>query len=409
MKNQERWIDRFLNKKFEYEGYEFSMLNILFMLCIAVLAMIMRAKLFPIESADYYGFLKPWMDVIREKGGISSLSEEISNYPVSYMYIMTLLSYVSNNDLFALKQVSIVFDYLSAYAMFLIILEITKSVNKSIFGATMVLLAPMVLLDGAYWCQCDIIYSTFILFAMYNFYKGRSRWTGIFLGLAFCFKLQTVLILPFFIMMWLKNKNFNIIHLIWMPIVYVISIIPAWITGRSFKDLLLFYFGQASYYPWGTLNYPNAYYFLDESIEGDHHADEVSGAGMIFAIILLGCLTYYLYLKKVEMTNEIISTIALLSVGVAVYFMPHMHDRYGFLLDLLAIIYVILRPKKLPVFVGLSLVSTLCSVPYLVAVEVVPFTYQALILGGILLYVGMDLYKQISKAPSLEGSASVNS
>lgn len=397
MENKERWIDGFLDRKVKIAGCEMPMISLIFLEIMAFLAFFMRMKLFDIQSADYIGFLQPWMDEIRRLGNIKSLAYPISNYPVSYMYIMTLLSYIGGNDLYFLKFVSVLFDYLAAYAMFLVIITQTKNASKAVFSSVMVLMAPMILFDGAYWCQCDIIYTSFILFAYYKLLKKDSLGVGIFLGLAFCFKLQTVLILPFFVIMWLKKKDFNILHFLCIPIVYVISIIPAWIIGRDIKSLLTIYIDQAGYYPWGTLNYPNIYCLIDENAPKAHYPEQLSGAGMIFAIMLLGVIAYYVYLKKVELDYNMMVSIAILTVGMAVYFMPHMHDRYGFLLDVLAIIYVMLRPKKLPVFLGFSFVSISCSMPYLIVVEVVPFIWQATILGGLLVYIGMDLYKQLNK------------
>ena len=42
---------------------------IAFVLCLFVFAFMIRWKLMPIESADYFGFLEPWMEEIRENGG----------------------------------------------------------------------------------------------------------------------------------------------------------------------------------------------------------------------------------------------------------------------------------------------------------------------------------------------------
>lgn len=402
MREKERWIDEFLGKKYKLGGVEISMLNMLFMLCVAVLAFLVRKSFFTISSGDFRGFLQPWMDQIRQKGGIASLKYEITNYPVAYVYILTFLSYISSNDLVAIKMVSIVFDYATAFAIFLIVLELTKSVNKSIFGAAMALVAPGVILDSALWAQCDSIYSSFVLFAIYFLLKNKGNTSGIFLGIAFCFKLQTVFILPFFIIMWLKKKGFQLYHLAWIPVMYFISILPAWIVGRSMKDLLLIYYNQSKTYPWGTLNYPNAYMFVDEYLPYYHIPELISNAGMYFAIIMVGFIAYYIYQKKAELDDNAVISLAILTLGVVVYFMPHMHDRYGFLLDLLAIVYVMLNPKKILVFIGFSVITVCTFMIFLIGVYPIPMIYMALMLGGLIFYVGFDLYKNLNTELSVK-------
>jgi uncharacterized membrane protein len=88
-------------------------------------------------------------------------------------------------------------------------------------------------------------------------------------------------------------------------------------------------------------------------------------------------------------------TLALFSVAIVVYSLPHMHDRYGFLIDLLAIIWGVVNVKKLPVSCGFVLVSVLTFMPYLIAVHIVPIQYVAIFLLALIVYVGYDLYKQI--------------
>lgn len=392
---EERVIDQIMKREIRIGSITFKIVDAAFVICLFVFAFMIRWKLMPIESADYYGFLKEWMVTIRENGGFYSLSMQISNYTSPYMYIMTILSYITSNDLYALKLVSVFFDYLAAIAVFLIVYHMTTNVRKSIVGMAILLLSPTVILDSAYWCQCDIIYTTFLLYSFYFFLRDDSRKSVLFFGVSFAFKLQSVFLLPFYIIMWLKRRTIKLRHFLWVPVVYVISAIPAWIAGRSMKDLLLIYFDQSSYYPWGTLEYPNIYALLGEAMPDLRHAEEVSGAGTFMTIMLLGCLAYYLYEKRIKLSDELLVTLALFTVALIVYSLPHMHDRYGFLIDLFAIIYGVYRVKKLPITCGFMLVSILTFMPYLIGVDIVPIQYIAIGLLALIVSVGYDLYQQI--------------
>ena len=392
---RERAIDKIMFREYNLRGVKLKAVDLLFIICLFLFGFMIRWKLMPIQSADYYGFLADWMNQIREGGGYRSLGHEISNYTSPYMYIMCFISYISDNDLYALKLVSVFFDYLASVAVFLIVYQVTGNSQKSIMGMAALILCPTVILDGAYWCQCDVIYTTFILYALYFFLRDNSKWCLVFIGISFAFKLQTLFIVPFLLIMWLKKRTIMLRHFVWIPIIYVISAIPAWMMGRSFSDLMLIYFDQSNTYPWGTLEYPNIYALLGEAMPDMRHAAEVSGAGMFMTIMILGVIAYYLYTKNVNLTNELMLTLALLTVALIVYSLPHMHDRYGFLVDLLAIVYGVLNVKKLPITCGFVLVSILSFMPYLNAIHIVPIQYVAMGLLALIVYVGYDLYRQI--------------
>lgn len=392
---EERTIDRVMFQKVKIGKIKFQVVDLVFILCLFVFAFMIRWKLMPVESADYWGFLEGWMAQIRSGGGFRSLSQSISNYTAPYMYLMCLVSYLTDNDLYGLKMISVFFDYSAAVAVFLIIYEMSGNIKKSILGMAVLLLSPTVILDGAYWCQCDIIYTGFLLYALYFFLKGNSRSCMIFTGISFAFKLQAVFILPFFIMMWLKKRTVKLPDFLWIPVIYVISSLPAYLFGRDFKELMTVYFEQTNTYPWGTLEYPNIYALLGEAMPDMRHAAEVSGAGTFMTIMILGCIAYYLYTKNIKITHELAVTLALFTVALIVYSLPHMHDRYGFLIDLLAIIYGTVRVRRLPVTCGFMLISVLTFMPYLIAVHLVPITYLAIGLLGLIVCVGLDLYGQI--------------
>ncbi len=400
MNMKERKMDRALNYRIRIGSMVFKTVDLLYVICLWIFALIIRIKLFPIESADYYGFLKLWMDQIRELGYFRSLGTEISNYSSSYMYLMCLVGVLTDDSLTGLKVVSTVFDYAASVAVFLIIWELTHNTRRALIGMSILLLSPTVILDSAYWCQCDIIYTSLILFALYFFLKDNSRLCFIMLGIAFSFKLQTLFILPFLVIMYLKKRKINPLHLLYLPAIYVVSSLPAWMFGRSFKSLMSVYFSQGSYYPWGTLEYPNIYALMDEVMPDGHHMTEVTGAGTFLTIMLLGVLAYLIYTKKFRLTEEAIITIALFSVAVTVFFLPHMHDRYGFLVDLLAIVYAVQRPKKLPVLCGFFLVSMLTFMPYLIGVHLFDIRVVTLMLLALIILVGMDLYAQMQLRPA---------
>lgn len=394
--NRIRKFDTFMNYQLGKNKDSLRVVDLLFVFSVFILAIIVRIKLFPIESADYYGFLKVWMERIKEYGAFKSLSIEISNYSSPYMYLMSIAS-IFDNSLYALKTVSVIFDFSAAIAVYLIVKELTGNITKGILGMSFLLMCPAVLIDSAYWCQCDVIYSSFILWALYFFFKKNSRMCLIFIGIAFSFKLQTLFVIPFLIIMWLKEKNIKLLDFIYIPIVYVVSCVPAMIAGRPIKDLLFVYFNQSSYYPWGTLQYPNLYALLDETIESSHHMKEITGAGAFITVFILGVIAYYLYTKEFSVENEIVLLIMIFTVSIAVYTLPHMHDRYGFLIDVLMCIYATCNAKRIPLLCAVSLVSILTYMPYLIGVNIFSLRVVAVFQLTIIVYIGYRLYIVINE------------
>ena len=138
---KERILDRVMFRDLEAGKIKLKVVDMVFIACLFVFAFMIRWKLMPVESADYWGFLEDWMEQIRTHGGFSSLKYQISNYSSPYMYLMCLLSYLTTNDLYGLKLISVFFDYAASVAVFLILYQITGNLRKSIMGMALLLLS----------------------------------------------------------------------------------------------------------------------------------------------------------------------------------------------------------------------------------------------------------------------------
>ena len=393
-----RKIDRWLNTPVHAGRITFKMLDLVFLACIWIIAAIIRFRFINVESPDYFGFLEPWMDRIRELGPLKSVGTEISNYSPAYMYLMAMVAAVTKNSLAGLKIVSFIFDYAASVAVFLLVRQITEDTGRSVTAMAVLLLCPTVFIDSAWWCQCDMIYSCFLLYAVYELTKGNSRKCMIFVGLSFMFKLQAVFILPLLLLLWMKDHVVKLRHFLYVPVIYCLSVIPAWIAGRDLKNLLGLYFTQGNYYPWGTLEYPNLYVFLDETMDRQHFPAEVSGAGMFFFVGIMGLLAYWFYRTKFRVSYDIIITTAVLTAALTVYTLPHMHERYGFMIDLLAIPWCALRPRRIPVMCGFFMVSVLSFMPYLTAVHVFPPEVMAAVQLTLIGMAGYELWRTVRSA-----------
>ncbi len=388
-------MDSVLTKKVQIRNVSFEIVDCIFIFCIMALGFAIRFSLRHIESGDWTGSLTEWTTAMRQNGTIHILGQDFgSNYNSPYLYILYVICQTHTNfsDMYFIKLVSVFFDYLCSFAVFFTILRLTGSKNKAIFAFSAVLLAPTVFLNSAAWSQCDSIYVFFVLMSFYFILTEKSGYSLLFMGIAFSFKLQAVFFLPFLLIMWLKDRV-KTIHFLLIPFVYFLSILPMRFLGRSFGSLIGVYAGLTDFYSDLTMSYPNIYAL----IESNEITKYLSGAGTFLTVAFLGCTAYYIYKKKFRLTSSFIITLALFSVSVTVYTLPHMHERYGYMIDLISIIYGFHRMKKIWMAIGFQMVSLIAYTPYLLKSEIVPLWLVSVFYLVLIILTGRDLFCQIKE------------
>ena len=120
-----------------------------------------------------------------------------------------------------------------------------------ILNLTMIL--PTVVFNGAYWGQCDAIYCSLCLMALYMGLKKRGAACMMFFGAALSFKLQTVFFLPALLPLWLR-KDIKLRHVLLIPVAYLGMMVPAFWGGKSLHHALTVYMTQAGTYNFITVN-----------------------------------------------------------------------------------------------------------------------------------------------------------
>lgn len=363
-----------LNRRFRIRKVEISTLDVLLFLALTGLALAMRYALRGVIAGDYKMFFEPWVATLREAGGgIKGLAAEFEYVDYTTPYL-TILSFISIcpflNTLLLMKLVSIFFDFVAAFAMMAIVYDRTKNMTYSVLGYSALLLAPTVVANGAMWAQCDIIFSGFVLWSVYFMLRGRPNASLIFYGIAFAFKLQTFFILPLFVILWMKGKV-KLKHFLWIPAMYFVGMIPSLIAGKSFWELISVYFFQAN----GAMDiyalshkFPNIY----QLIGTDTFLLEYADAGIWVTLGALMVLLYVFAKREYEMTGELLLRMGMLFTMTVVFFLPHMHERYAILADLLSIAYFFYNPRKFYI----PLLTLLCSFAgytvYLAQITVLP-------------------------------------
>lgn len=311
----------------------------------------LKISFFSVRLGDYNTYLLPWIKFIKAHNYFESLKFDFYNYAPSYIYILILIAKTGLNPLFAIKAVSVIFEYLMAFYVGRILN--LKYKNTNIIWLSLVLLPviPTVFINGAYWGQCDAVFSFFVVASLYYLLNNNKIVSVLMLAIAFAFKVQTVFILPLFFILILRGKIkwyfFGII-----PLIYIVSILPIWLAGRSFIDGLLIYYNQSGYYKSVTLFMPNLYIWLQNS---DYNI--VKLCGTIFTIILTLISGLLVSIRRIDIDKDAIILIGFGSVMIVPYILPGMHERYLYLSDIFAFIWIFWNRKNIQLPFSILLVS----------------------------------------------------
>ncbi len=338
---------------------EITTLDIILFFVLTGFALVTRYALRNVVAGDYKMFFEPWVATLREAGGgIKGLAAEFEYVDYTTPYL-TILSFISIcpflNTLLLMKIVSIFFDFVAAFAIMAIVYNQTKSATKAILGYGVLLLVPTVMTNSAMWAQCDIIFTSFVLWSLYFMLKDRPAMSMMFYGIAFAFKLQTLFMAPLYLILWMKGK-IKLKHFLFLPLMYVIGMIPALIAGQSFWELISVYFFQAN----GAMDiyalshkFPNIY----QLIGTDAFLFEYADAGIWITLGALMILLYVFARKNYVFDSKLMLRMGMLLTMTVVFFLPHMHERYAVLVDVMAIIYLFIEPEKFYI----PLLTILCS------------------------------------------------
>lgn len=325
-------------------------------------AMLVRVLCLDHASLDYEDFLSKWYAYFKANGGIRAIAGSVGDYNVPYLYFMAAISYSNMPDLYLIKLFSILWDVLLAWGCFRLVRSLTRERQGSCapliaFGAA--LLLPTVILNGAFWGQCDAIYGALCIHAAALTLDGKNKLAVALMAAAFSFKLQAVFVLPLWGVLWLAGKvKFREL---WMfPLAYLVVILPAVVMGKPLGDILGIYLHQMGEYPRLVLNAPSVYQFIPYGVQVDEAL--ASMLGIVSAgILVLTLLALGLWLRGRLNRELIMAVTVILCVGVP-FFLPHMHERYFFLADVFTLCWASANVKRLPAAVlaaGASLASYL--------------------------------------------------
>lgn len=306
-----------------------------------------KISLLDYVSDDYDIFLSGWIYSYSQMGLKEGLGTYIaSDYSPPYLYILLAISRLDSYPWqYAVKAASMAFEVLMAYALMKLTGLKHKGEGTLLMTFHLALILPTVVFNGAYWGQCDVIYTSLCLMALYMGLTKRSARSMIFFGMALSFKLQTVFFLPVMLPLWLR-KDIKLRHLVLIPAGYMGMMAPALWGGKSLHHVLTVYLQQAGTYNFMTVNAPNWYQFLpdlDRKVLYNMFSPMAMALG--FAFMMGVCALVCAYRKRLTTDSVLLACVLMLS-GIP-FFLPKMHERYTFGADVLSLVLAVYNPKRI--------------------------------------------------------------
>ena len=190
-------------------------------------------------------------------------------------------------------------------------------------------------------------------------------------------------------LLYFKEKKFSALNFLLIPLVNFFIYIPAWILGKPLSEITSAYTTQVGEYLALVMNYSNFYSLLP---------NEYSYFSRTGIIILFGFLLVFyiiLFSDKVTLTNREYIVVAMITVMLCTYFLPAMHERYMFTVDLLAVIFLFICPHRSYVPVLIWLINANAYLPALYGFgPIVNYKAMALVYLGLLCLMVYQLFRE---------------
>ena len=296
------------------------------------------------ETYDMVYDFTPWYKHLQANGGFVGIATVHTDYPVTYLYILAVLSYLPASAIAKIKVVTAVFEIFAGIVVYFYVKNIFPRPEKRYLAVLAYLcfyFLPSVILNGAVWGQVDIIYTCFLLICLYFLAIEKFDLAFLAYGFAFAFKLQAIFFLPFLGMHFLKTRKYSFTQVLWIPLVLIVTALPAILLGRPAEEVFGVYLGQIGSYPRTVFNFGNIYNFLPDN----YALYALPGVFLTLFLLLVG-LFIVLRSRKLKLSPNNLPDFALLSILICVSFLPGMHERYMFAAVVIAVLYLFAHPRN---------------------------------------------------------------
>jgi Gpi18-like mannosyltransferase len=360
---------------------------------IVVFAVYVRYMFRNFITSDFANFTSVWYAAVQQHG-FAAAGTPVSNYTPPYLYLLfwTSVAFPHLPPVMAVKIPSIAFDLICAGLVFLIVRMRYRTGLLPIWAALTVLIAPTVICNSGMWGQADSIYAAFLLACILLLMQGQGALAMIAFALALSIKFQSMFLAPALCVFWLR-RLIRFWHLLLVPVVYALAMVPAWLEGRPAMELATVYMSQTVTYHSLSKDAPNLYLWLP-----DRFYDPLVIAGVVLTAVIGGYYVWYVVRSRVRLDPPLILKLCLLSVLMTPFFLPKMHDRFFFVADVMAIAYAFYFPRQYAVAIMISFASFFAYQRFLFHYTLVPLKVLPFVMGTALVLVAASTKRSLDEA-----------
>lgn len=319
-------------------------------------------KLITYPANDLTGIVFGWTRTIKANGFASFWKTEADYSPI-FLFFCAIVSLFPEGEHIKVNNVTFEKNWIilfkgfyilcvigMAIGIYLITKLLTKDKNKATISYVVTLVLPTIIMNSAVWGNSDSTLGLTLIFALYLALIRKDYWAFFLLGLSFGNKLQAVFIVPFFALL-IVNRKLKLHAIIFAFFGFILTFVPSWICGAPFGQPFSYVGVQLG--RWNNLTYgcANMWHLLN------FKGDVVNKASTWIGLGLIGTLLALVHLRHIDLENkQNLFKLSVLLIFAVVFFLPHMHERYFYLIEVLVVIYAIINPKRfyLPILMQLS-------------------------------------------------------
>ncbi|HSR21647.1 MAG TPA: hypothetical protein VLL49_12090 [Anaerolineales bacterium] len=345
------------------------------------LALGMRAALLEFRSGDFVFVLNDWYRRL-QYDGLAALGRDFYDYNPPYIYLLLVVTrlFPGLPGLLGVKIPSILGDFICAILVQRLVALRTHDAKLRFLAYVFVLLSPPVVLNSAFWGQCDSLLAAALLACVLALLRRRPWMATVFFAAGLAFKPQAAFFLPLLGVLWLRG-HLSWKHFLPIPLLLASAVLPVALAGRGLRSALGIYPRGITQYAMLTLNAPSLYAWLParSDLQPLFHVAGLFFAGSVALLFVLVLSSAHGELRR----KQIIAASTLCLLGMP-FVLPAMHERYFYVGNMLAIVYAFYFRKQFYLPWVAALVEFFAYMPYLFQGEWSPVPLPLLALANLI-------------------------
>ena len=332
---------------------------------LLIFALIFRIASYPVVTSDYTYFVKAWYDALAASPGLSAFVKPFADYAPLYLYLLKLLTFIPVSTLVLAKTLSLAFDLVIAYGAYEIVRRYAPYAGAALawFAAATFFALPTVMMNSSFWGQSDAIYAAPVVLSVLAMLAGAPLAAAVWFGIGLSVKIQAIFFAPVFLgFLWRRGA---LLRYVWIPpLVFLLSVIPAWVSGGNLWYWLGIYLHEAGEYPYLSVSAQSIFAFAQPLGLSIAWSTILFWAGILAAAAAAAALI--IYMKRINaLTPAVLIAVALATTLLMPYLLPRMHERYFYMADLFATLYAFFEPERWVVAVLVVFSSLISYMPFL--------------------------------------------